>query len=437
MSLSASDEGTGLEWAGALGASGLFPTTGHLRDRAYLRMLAEIPRFHRQARQLLDHAEHVDQADLTLGEFLDRGRFTPYFRRHFVEPLVAAVWSCDPAVATDYPAAYLFTFLRHHGMLRVFGSPTWRTVAGGSRSYVDRVAAAIEASGGSVRTGAPVIEVSEGDDSVTVRTATDEERYDAVVVATHPEQALALLADPSPVQRKVLGALPVLTQHRAAPHRHPAAAEGSSRLGVVELPAARRRPGLGAGDLRPDPPPAAADPDALPGHPRRRAPRRSRDRHRPPRLRAPALQPHLGRRPRPARRGRHRSGAVRRRLPRLGVPRGRRTFRPSSRRGARPPLVEEPTRRGRPGDRHETPTNRTATRRPSRTPGAPRSAVPSGTARTCGSSTSIGSPSLAGRQRSAGPSTAATTSTAGPRRSARVSTRSSTSTASTSAADGS
>ncbi len=241
MSLSTSDEGTGLEWAGALGARGLFPTSAHLRDRHYLRMLVEIPRFHRRARQLLDHDESVDQADLTLGEFLDRGRFTPYFRRHFVEPLVAAVWSCDPAVATDYPAAYLFTFLRHHGMLGVFGSPAWRTVAGGSRSYVDRVAAAIEASGGNVRTGAPVIEVAEGDASVTVRTADGEEQYDAVVVATHPEQALALLADPSPVQRKLLGALPYArntallhTDTRVLPRSRRAWASWNFRRPVVD-----------------------------------------------------------------------------------------------------------------------------------------------------------------------------------------------------------
>jgi predicted NAD/FAD-binding protein/DUF1365 family protein len=210
MSLSTSDEGTGLEWAGALGARGLFPTAANLRDARYLRMLTEIPRFHRRAHQLLASQNGVGSnlSDLTLGGFLEQGRFTPYFRRHFVEPLVAAVWSCDPAAATDYPAAYLFTFLRHHGMLGVFGSPTWRTVTGGSRTYVDRVAAAVKASGGNVRTGAPVIEVSEGDASVTVRTAHGAEQYDAVVVATHPEQALTLLADPSPVQRKLLGALP-------------------------------------------------------------------------------------------------------------------------------------------------------------------------------------------------------------------------------------
>ncbi|KAA1420247.1 DUF1365 family protein [Nocardioides humilatus] len=205
MSMSTSDEGSGLEWAGALGASGLFPTGAHLRDRAYLRMLAEIPRFHRRARRLLDR----DPASpMTLAAFLDEGGFSAYFRRHFAEPLVAAVWSCDPAVATDYPAAYLFTFLRHHGMLGIFGSPTWRTVSGGSRSYVRAAADAIRAEGGTVRTGAAVLAISETASGVLVRTASGEEQYDAVVIAAHPDQALRLLEAPSAVQREVLAALP-------------------------------------------------------------------------------------------------------------------------------------------------------------------------------------------------------------------------------------
>lgn len=209
MSLSTSDEATGLEWAGALGPSGLFPAAANLRNPRYLRMLTEVPRFHREARRLLaQNGDGSNIADLTLRQFLDGGGFTPYFRRHFVEPLVAAVWSCDPTVATDYPAAYLFTFLQHHGMLGVFGSPTWRTVSGGSRTYVDRVAAAIEAAGGSIRTGTAVTGVAEGDTSVTVHTASGTEVYDAVVVATHPAQALAVLTDPTPVQRKLLGSIP-------------------------------------------------------------------------------------------------------------------------------------------------------------------------------------------------------------------------------------
>ena len=103
-------------------------------------MLVEIPRFHRMARRVL--AETVESnSDETLASFLERGRFSPLFRTHFMESLVACVWSCDPAIALDYPARYLFSFLQHHGMLQIFGSPQWRTVTGGSREYVAKVAA--------------------------------------------------------------------------------------------------------------------------------------------------------------------------------------------------------------------------------------------------------------------------------------------------------
>ncbi|QWF22011.1 FAD-dependent oxidoreductase [Nocardioides sp. LMS-CY] len=201
MSLSVRDDVTGLEYAGALGPRGLFPAGRNAARPAYLRMLTEIPRFHRQARILLSR----DGDDLTLREFLDRHRFPAYFRRHFMEPLVASVWSCDPAVALDYPARYLFTFLEHHGMLGVLGSPQWRTVTGGSRTYVERVAASIA----EVRTGTKVtsvletptgVEVTDGNGAVAT--------YDAVVVATHPGQALTMLAEPTVAQREVLGAIP-------------------------------------------------------------------------------------------------------------------------------------------------------------------------------------------------------------------------------------
>ncbi|MFC7505249.1 FAD-dependent oxidoreductase [Nocardioides sp. GCM10030258] len=213
MSMSISDEGTGLEWAGALGRRGLFPDgAGNQRHPRYLKMLGEIPRFHRQARRLLDRQDDPSRptGDLTtLAEFLDQGRFSPYFRRHFMEPLVAAVWSCDPDTARDYPAAYLFAFLQHHGMLQVFGSPTWRTVTGGSRAYVDRLAAAVRATGGDIRTGTPVVAVRETPHGVEVTTTgAGREEYDAVVLATHPHQALTMLDDPTPLQRELLDALP-------------------------------------------------------------------------------------------------------------------------------------------------------------------------------------------------------------------------------------
>lgn len=205
MSMSIRDDDSDLEWAGALGRQGVFPTRGHLRRPAYLRMLTEIPRFHRRAKAVL--ASEGD--DQTLRDFLAEHGFTPYFVRHFMEPLVAAVWSCDPEVALEYPARYLFSFLSHHGMLSVFGSPTWRTVSGGSHRYVEKVAAALETSGGTIRLGAKVtslletpsgVEVTDGNGEVTT--------YDAVVVATHPHQALALLAEPTAAHREVLAAMP-------------------------------------------------------------------------------------------------------------------------------------------------------------------------------------------------------------------------------------
>ncbi|MEU8705670.1 FAD-dependent oxidoreductase [Streptomyces sp. NPDC048565] len=201
MSMSVRCEGCGLEYAGARGAAGLFARPGSLLRGPYLRMLTEVPRFHRAARALLALPE--DTGAMTLGEFAARGRFSRYFCAHFLTPMVSAVWSCDPATAMRYPARHLFTFLEHHGMLSVGNSPVWRTVTGGSRAYVDRVAGRVH----SVRTAAPVRAVrrhSGGVEIVTEDGAADD--YDAVVVATHPDQALRLLADPTDEERRTLGA---------------------------------------------------------------------------------------------------------------------------------------------------------------------------------------------------------------------------------------
>jgi predicted NAD/FAD-binding protein/DUF1365 family protein len=200
MSMSVADEATGLEYAGALGARGLFPGGRNLASPRYLRMLGEVPRFHRTARALLERADD----SRTLRDFLREHGFTPYFARHFMEPMVAAVWSCDPEVALDYPARYLFAFLQHHGMLSMTGSPQWRTVRGGSREYVRRVAATL----GEVRTGTKVTSVLETPHGVEITDGNGlVSTYDAVIVATHPGQALAMLAEPTTAQREVLGAI--------------------------------------------------------------------------------------------------------------------------------------------------------------------------------------------------------------------------------------
>jgi predicted NAD/FAD-binding protein len=193
MSMSVRCDGCGLEYAGAKGLGGLF---ARRPNGAYLATLAQVPVFHRRARALLATGE-----DITLGAFLSRGRYSRHFVRHFVVPLVSAVWSCGPEVVADYPARYLFTFLEHHGMLSVTGSPTWRTVVGGSRTYVDLLAKNLR----SVRSGDAVTAVSRTREGVWVE-AGDRVRYDAVVVATHADQALRLLSDPTDAERQTLGA---------------------------------------------------------------------------------------------------------------------------------------------------------------------------------------------------------------------------------------
>jgi predicted NAD/FAD-binding protein len=207
MSMSVRCDGCGLEYAGARGVRGLFPQRSNLRP-AYLRMLTEVPRFHRDARALLRRP--AAGAEPTLGEFVAARGYSTYFRSHFLVPVVAAVWSCAPGTALDYPARYLFAFLENHGMLRVTGAPRWRTVVGGSRSYVEAVAKELSA----VATATPVRVLSRTADGVEIRDDADSlARFDAAVVATHPDQALRLLAAPTAAEREVLGAFPYSANH--------------------------------------------------------------------------------------------------------------------------------------------------------------------------------------------------------------------------------
>ena len=205
MSMSVRCAGCGLQYAGQRGLGGLVPGLRRGRGR-YLRMLGEVPRFHRAARRLLA-AEAAGAAsgdgNQTLGEFLDEGGFGRYFTAHFALPLVAAVWSCPPGTALSYPARYLFAFLANHGMLSVSGAPPWRTVTGGSRSYVERAAKRLH----DIRLCSPVRAVRRHSDGVEVRDAADQTHpFDAVVIATHPDQALRLLDPPTQAERDVLGA---------------------------------------------------------------------------------------------------------------------------------------------------------------------------------------------------------------------------------------
>ena len=200
MSMSVRCAGCGLEYAGARGIGGLFPQASNLARPAYLRMLAEVRRFHRHAHRVLSDER---AGDVTLGAFVAVGGYSRYFVEHFLLPVVASVWSAGETVSLADPARYLFAFLRHHGMLAVTGSPRWRTVAGGSRRYVE--AAVKELSAVSVST--PVRALTRTADGVEIRDDADTPHHaDVAVVATHPDQALALLTAPTAAERTLLGA---------------------------------------------------------------------------------------------------------------------------------------------------------------------------------------------------------------------------------------
>lgn len=206
MSMSVRNERSGLEYAGAKGIRGLFPTARNLTRPRYVRMLGEVLRFHRRARALLDGPDTGE----ALAEFLARHDFSEYFVENFMTPLVAAVWSCDPESAGRYPARYLFTFLDHHGMLSVFGSPTWRTVTGGSARYVERVADGLD----EVLLNTRVREVRRGPEGVRIVDDRGNARdFDAAVVAVHPHQALAMLAPPTKAEADILGAMHYSVNH--------------------------------------------------------------------------------------------------------------------------------------------------------------------------------------------------------------------------------
>ena len=238
MSMSVRCLGCGLEYAGARGARGIFARAANLHDLRFLRMLGEIKRFHRHARRLLAApagaapdadpgaspdsrpatapnsdprtsptsglSAAVDAEGVALGRFLEQGGYSAYFADHFLVPLVSAVWSTGPELVRRYPARYLFEFLDHHGMLSVTGSPRWRTVVGGSRGYVERAAKGLSA----VNVSTPVRAVRRDAGGVTLwDEAGERHEADRLILATHPDQALRLLADPTPDESAVLGAI--------------------------------------------------------------------------------------------------------------------------------------------------------------------------------------------------------------------------------------
>lgn len=199
MSFGVSD-GVDFEYS-STSPNGLFASRAHLLTPSFHRMIADLVRFNRDAPRLLASEETP-----SLGDWLVRQRYSRAFVEGLIVPQASAVWSADPARMWSFPARFLVEFFDNHGMLGFRNRPRWRTIAGGSRTYVDALTRSWRER---IRFSTPVSEVARHPDHVTVSSRECEpERFDAVVIATHSDQALALLADPSERERELLGAIP-------------------------------------------------------------------------------------------------------------------------------------------------------------------------------------------------------------------------------------
>ncbi len=202
MSFSVRCERTGLEYNGGTFGQ-LFAQRRNLLRPRFWGMLRDILRFHRIAPGF---AAGDATGDTTLGDLLAHGGFGRAFGEHYLVPMMAAIWSAEPQRLLAMPARFFVRFFQKHGMLTVSDRPRWFTVAGGSHRYLAPLAAPFA---DRIRLAAPVAAIARDALGITVKVAGQpEERFDGAVVAAHSDQALRLLADPSPAEHEVLGAIP-------------------------------------------------------------------------------------------------------------------------------------------------------------------------------------------------------------------------------------
>ncbi|MET0543609.1 MAG: FAD-dependent oxidoreductase [Variovorax sp.] len=193
--------GKRLEWSGNSLAT-VFAQRRNLVDGRFLGMLADLLRFNRLTTRIA-LAGSEGELSQPLAAFLDQNRFGAAFRDWYFLPMMACIWSCPTQQMLAFPVSTMIRFCHNHGLLQIADRPQWRTVKGGSQHYVEKIVAGLD----EARLSTPVRRVTRTPHGVLVATDTGTERFDEVVLATHSDQSLAMLADPSPAERTTLGSI--------------------------------------------------------------------------------------------------------------------------------------------------------------------------------------------------------------------------------------
>ena len=199
MSFSMKSQVNGLEYKGS-NLDSMFAQRRNLFNPRFYRFVLEILRFNKRAKECLDTGN-----DLTLNEFLQREKFSEYFIQNYLIPMGAAIWSTDPALMRRFPAQFFLRFFENHGLLDIKNRPQWYVIKGGSSSYIKPL---IEGFKDRVRLNSPVSSVRRtGDDVYVCVEGQAEERFDAVFMASHSNETLAMLSDATTAELEVLGAI--------------------------------------------------------------------------------------------------------------------------------------------------------------------------------------------------------------------------------------
>ena len=234
MGFSVNDIESGLEYSGS-SINTLFAQRRNLASPRFLGMVRDILRFNREAVADLDGG--LLQAGETLGHYLERKRYGTAFSSHYLVPMASAIWSSDCASVTDFPLEFFLRFFRNHGLLSVNNRPQWRVVEGGSREYLRPLCQRFE---DRIHTASEVTHINRDPRGVDLSLRDGRSfRFDQVVIATHSDQALNMLADASQEERAILGALPyqnnevvLHTDVRLLPRNRKTWSSWNYRLGV-------------------------------------------------------------------------------------------------------------------------------------------------------------------------------------------------------------